>query len=93
MVNNLLLNYFIKKDMTKKFYRKEYSFNGWVALVDGASEMGCDIAYSKYGTYITIDSTKVEDKLMIGNNYSRQAWAETIYDNIQCLADEARCTI
>lgn len=35
--------------MTKSYYRSEYSDKQWKALIDKATELGCQITYSKYG--------------------------------------------
>ena len=42
--------------MTKNYYRSEYSDKQWKALIDKATELGCQITYSKYGNIVTIDS-------------------------------------
>lgn len=41
--------------MTKNYYRSEYSDKQWKALIDKATELGCQITYSKYGNIVTID--------------------------------------
>lgn len=46
--------------MTKNYYRSEYSDKQWKALIDKATELGCQITYSKYGNIVTIDSTDRE---------------------------------
>ena len=46
--------------MTKNYYRSEYSDKQWKALIDKATELGCQITYSKYGNIVTIDSTAQE---------------------------------
>lgn len=33
--------------MTKNYYRSEYSDKQWKALIDKATELGCQITYSK----------------------------------------------
>lgn len=35
--------------MAKNYYRSEYSGKQWKALIDKATELGCQITYSKYG--------------------------------------------
>lgn len=35
--------------MTKNYYRSDYSDKQWKALIDKATELGCQITYSKYG--------------------------------------------
>lgn len=44
--------------MTKSYYRSEYSDKQWKALIDKATELGCQITYSKYGNIVTIDSKR-----------------------------------
>lgn len=44
--------------MTKSYYRSEYSDKQWKALIDKATEPGCQITYSKYGNIVTIDSKR-----------------------------------
>lgn len=39
--------------MTKNYYRSEYSDKQWKALIDKATELGCQITYSKYGNIVT----------------------------------------
>lgn len=46
--------------MTKNYYRSEYSDKQWKALIDEATELGCQITYSKCGNIVTIDSTDRE---------------------------------
>lgn len=46
--------------MAKNYYRSEYSDKQWKALIDKATELGCQITYSKYGNIVTIDSTDRE---------------------------------
>lgn len=46
--------------MTKNYYRSEYSDEQWKALIDKATELGCQITYSEYGNIVTIDSTDQE---------------------------------
>ena len=46
--------------MTKNYYRSEYFDKQWKALIDKATELGCQITYSKYGNIVTIDSTDRE---------------------------------
>ena len=48
--------------MTKNYYRSEYSDKQWKALIDKATELGCQITYSEYGNIVTIDSTDQESR-------------------------------
>ena len=50
--------------MTKNYYRSEYSDKQWKALIDKATELGCQITYSKYGNIVTIDSTDRESSII-----------------------------
>ena len=50
--------------MTKNYYRSEYSDKQWKALIDKATELGCQITYSKYGNIVTIDSTDRESLII-----------------------------
>ena len=50
--------------MTKNYYRSEYSDKRWKALIDKATELGCQITYSKYGNIVTIDSTDRESLII-----------------------------
>lgn len=50
--------------MTKNYYRSDYSDKQWKALIDKATELGCQITYSKYGNIVTIDSTDRENSIL-----------------------------
>lgn len=50
--------------MTKNYYRSEYSDKQWKALIDKATELGCQITYSEYGNIVTIDSTDRESRII-----------------------------
>ena len=50
--------------MAKNYYRSEYSDKQWKALIDKATELGCQITYSKYGNIVTIDSTDRESRII-----------------------------
>ena len=50
--------------MTKNYYRSEYSDKQWKALIDKATELGCQITYSKCGNIVTIDSTDRESSII-----------------------------
>ena len=82
--------------MTKNYYRKEYSEQQWIALIDKAIEFGCKIEYSIYGNIVTIDSTDVENILMknLSTNVffgiSRDGWAKKIHGRIQDAADRVK---
>lgn len=50
--------------MTKSYYRSEYSDKQWKALIDKATELGCQITYSRYGNIVTIDSTDRKSRII-----------------------------
>ena len=65
--------------MTKNYYRSEYSDKQWKALIDKATELGCQITYSKYGNIVTIDSTDWESRIIATTGrggQDRAVWAE-----------------
>lgn len=67
--------------MTKSYYRSEYSDKQWKALIDKATELGCQITYSKYGNIVTIDSTDRESRIIATtgrDGQDRAVWAERI---------------
>ena len=49
--------------MKKTYYKSEYSDKQWQALIDKATELGCQVTYSKYGTRVEIDSTERENEI------------------------------
>lgn len=49
--------------MTKDYYRSEYSDKQWKALIGKATELGCQITYSKCGNIVTIGSTDRESRI------------------------------
>lgn len=68
--------------MVKTYYRSEYSDKQWKALIDKATELGCQITYSKYGNIVTIDSTDRESRIIATtgrDEQDRAAWAERIH--------------
>lgn len=67
--------------MTKNYYRSEYSDKQWKALIDKATELGCQITYSEYGNIVTIDSTDRESRIIATTGRGEQdraVWAERI---------------
>lgn len=71
--------------MTKNYYRNEYSDKQWEALIDRATELGCQITYSRYGNIVTIDSTDLESRIIASTGRGEQdrvVWAERIHDMI-----------
>lgn len=76
--------------MTKNYYRSEYSDKQWKALIDKATELGCQITYSKYGNIVTIDSTDRESLIIATtgrDGQDRAVWAEIIHGMIQESTD------
>lgn len=72
--------------MAKNYYRSEYSGKQWKALIDKATELGCQITYSKYGNIVTIDSTDRESRIIATtgrDGQDRAVWAERIHGMIQ----------
>lgn len=76
--------------MTKNYYRSNYSDKQWKALIDKATELGCQITYSKYGNIVTIDSTDRENSILksvgAGEEY-RVMWADHIHNMLQESTD------
>lgn len=72
--------------MTKNYYRSEYTEKQWKALIDKATELGCQITYSKYGNIVTIDSTEREN-MLVRYEGDRQFWAEHIHNVLQESTD------
>lgn len=76
--------------MTKNYYRSEYSDKRWKALIDKATELGCQITYSKYGNIVTIDSTDRESLIIAQTGrggQDRVVLAERIHGMIQESTD------
>lgn len=81
--------------MTKNYYRSEYSDKQWKALIDKATELGCQITYSKYSNIVTIDSTDRESSIIAQTGRGEQdraVWAERIHDMIQESTDLRTCS-
>ena len=79
--------------MTKNYYRSEYSDKRWKALIDKATELGCQITYSKYGNIVTIDSTDRESLIIAQTGrggQDRVVLAERIHDMIVRQPDRRR---
>lgn len=76
--------------MIKNYYRSEYSDKQWKALIDKATELGCQITYSKYGNIVTIDSTDWESRIIAitgRGEQDRAIWAEHIRNMLQESTD------
>lgn len=81
--------------MTKNYYRSEYSDKRWKALIDKATELGCQITYSKYGNIVTIDSTDRESSIIAQTGrggQDRVVLAERIHGMIQESTDFRTCS-
>lgn len=77
--------------MFKTYYRNEYTEKQWKALIDKATELGCQITYNRYGDRAEIDSTTLEDSLCKDHLNAigtvRQKWAEIIHGMLQESTD------
>lgn len=76
--------------MTKNYYRSEYSDKQWKALIDKATELGCQITYSKYGDIVTIDSPDRESQIITHTGRGEQDkayWAEHTHNTLQESTD------
>lgn len=81
--------------MAKSYYRSEYSGKQWKALIDKATELGCQITYSKYGNIVTIDSTDRESRIIAitgRGGQDRAVWAERIHGMIQESTKRGKCS-
>lgn len=81
--------------MYTNYYVSEYSQTQWRALIDKATELGCQITYSKYGTHAVIDSTNREDQILASTGrgeQDRHVWAEQIHKMIYEAAERAPLT-
>ena len=81
--------------MAKNYYRSEYSDKQWKALIDKATELGCQITYNKYGNIVTIDSTDWERRITAitgRGEQDRAMWAERIHGMIQESTDLRTCS-
>lgn len=85
--------------MAKNYYRSEYSDKQWKALIDKATELGCQITYSKYGNIVTIDSTDRGESRIIATTgrgeQDRAVWAHMTSRNksIKCESFMACCRL
>lgn len=82
--------------MKKTYYRSEYSDKQWKALIDKATELDCQVTYSKYGNHAEIDSTDKENAILQHSSKSvddcaaRSFWAEFIHRELQESTDLRR---
>lgn len=82
--------------MVKMYYRNEYTEKQWKALVDKATELGCQITCNKYGDRAEIDSTDRENAVLQSTGKSvddcaaRSFWAEHIHQMLQESTDLRR---
>lgn len=79
--------------MVKTYYRNEYTEKQWKALIDKATELGCQVTYGRYGDRAEIDSTVRENSLLLSTGKSvdgcaaRSFWAEHIHQMLQESTD------
>ena len=79
--------------MVKTYYRNEYTEKQWRALIDKATELGCQVTYGRYGDRTEIDSTDRENSLLLSTDKSvddcaaRSFWAEHIHQMLQESTD------
>ena len=79
--------------MVKTYYRNEYTEKQWKALIDKATELGCQVTYGRYGDRTEIDSTDRENSLLLSTDKSvddcaaRSFWAEHIHQMLQESTD------
>lgn len=79
--------------MIKTYYRNEYTEKQWKALIDKATELGCQVTYGRYGDRAEIDSTDRENSLLLSTDKSvddcaaRSFWAEHIHQMLQESTD------
>lgn len=74
--------------MIKTYYRSEYSDKQWQALINKATELGCQVTfYASNAGFVSIDSTKLENSLCRSypNEVSsvRGRWGERIHQMLQ----------
>lgn len=79
--------------MVKTYYRNEYTEKQWKALIDKATELGCQVTYSRYGDRAEIDSTDRENAVLQSTDKSvddcaiRSFWAKHIHQMLQESTD------
>ena len=76
--------------MFKTYYRDEYTKKQWKALIDKATELGCQVTYGRYGNRAEIDSTDRESQIIAQTGRGEQdraAWAEHIHKTLQESVD------
>lgn len=82
--------------MIKTYYRSEYSDKQWKALIDKATELGCQVTYGRYGDRAEIDNTGRENAVLqstgksIDDCAARSFWAEHIHQMLQESTDLRR---
>ena len=79
--------------MVKTYYKNEYTEKQWKALIDKAAELGCRVTYGRYGDRAEIDSTDIENTVLLSTGKSvddceaRSFWAEHIHKMLQESTD------
>lgn len=82
--------------MIKTYYRNEYTEKQWKALIDKATELGCQVTYGRYGDRAEIDSTNRENAVLQSTGKSvddcaaRSFWAQHIHQMLQKSTDLRR---
>lgn len=77
--------------MIKTYYRNEYTEKQWKALIDKATELGCQVTYGRYGDRAEIDSTDRERRTRqsrMGGAYPPNAAGEHRPQNVESAAQE-----
>ena len=72
--------------MIKTYYRNEYTEKQWKALIDKATELGCQVTYGRYGDRAEISSTDRENAVLVNTGAGeerRSFWAEHIHNMLQ----------
>lgn len=81
--------------MIKTYYRNEYTEKQWKALIDKATELGCQVTYGRYGDRAEIDSTDRESQIIAQTGRGEQdraVWAEHIHQMLQESTDLRTCS-
>lgn len=79
--------------MVKTYYRNEYTEKQWKALIDKATELGCQVTYGRYGDRAEISSTDRENAVLVNTGAGeerRSFWAEHIHNMLQESTDFRR---
>ena len=72
----------------KKYYLKDYSENEWRNIVIAAVELGCNILNVQPGVCVIIDSTVLEDDMLLdhgkdlNDSVARELWRAHMHEMI-----------